>query len=101
MTWPPRRSVVTVAMEGSRVTASQSRYVPAAGRAAFTSAYDSVLKLTMREGRWRPPLRDRVAAHVPQGGRIVDVGTGTGTLAIAIAAARLDWISRTPAPMPW
>jgi SAM-dependent methyltransferase len=77
-------------MEGSRLTASQSRYVPAAGRAAFTSAYDGVLKLTMREGRWRPLLRDRVAAHVPLGGRVVDVGAGTGTLAIAIAAARGD-----------
>ena len=72
------------------MTTSQSRYVPAAGRAAFTSAYDAVLTLTMRESRWRPLLRDRIAAHVPPGGRIMDVGAGTGTLAIAIAAARLD-----------
>jgi 2-polyprenyl-3-methyl-5-hydroxy-6-metoxy-1,4-benzoquinol methylase len=77
-------------MEGSKMKASRSRYVPAAGRAPFTGAYDAVLALTMREGRWRPLLRDAVAAHVPPGGRIVDVGAGTGTLAIAIAAARPD-----------
>jgi ubiquinone/menaquinone biosynthesis C-methylase UbiE len=44
----------------------------------------------MREGQWRPPLRDHIAAHVPSGGRIVDVGAGTGTLAISIAAGRPD-----------
>jgi ubiquinone/menaquinone biosynthesis C-methylase UbiE len=77
-------------MEASKMAASQSRYVPAAGRSAFTGAYDAVLSLTMREGRWRPLLRDRIVAHVPPGGRIVDVGAGTGTLAIAIVAARLD-----------
>jgi SAM-dependent methyltransferase len=77
-------------MVGSKMTMRQARYVPAAGRGAFTGAYDAVLTLTMREGDWRPLLRDRIVAHVPAGGRIVDVGAGTGTLAIAIAAARPD-----------
>ncbi|CAA9520909.1 MAG: hypothetical protein AVDCRST_MAG30-3036 [uncultured Solirubrobacteraceae bacterium] len=66
------------------------RYVPAAGRFGFTGLYDRTIALTMREERWRPVLRDRVLAEVPEGGRVVDVGTGTGTLAIALAAARPD-----------
>ena len=66
------------------------RYVPAAGRAGLTRFFDTMMALTMREGRWRPLLRDRVLAGVPEGGRVVDVGAGTGTLAIALAAARPD-----------
>lgn len=72
------------------MTSPEPHYVPAAGRAALTGAYDAVVKLTMREARWRPMLGDHVAAGVPPGGRIVEVGTGTGTLAIALAAARPD-----------
>jgi len=64
--------------------------VPALGLRRLTGLYDTVLALTLRERRWRPRLRDRIAAHVPHGGRIVDVGAGTGTLAIAIAARRPD-----------
>jgi ubiquinone/menaquinone biosynthesis C-methylase UbiE len=70
--------------------ATQSRYVPAAGRAAFTGLYDATLALTMREDRWRPAIVARVAAQTPRDGRIVDVGAGTGTLAIALARARPD-----------
>lgn len=69
---------------------TSQRYVPAAGRAAFTRFYDTTLALTMREQRWRPVVRDRALAAVPAGGRVVDVGAGTGTLAIALAAARPD-----------
>jgi Methylase involved in ubiquinone/menaquinone biosynthesis len=72
------------------MTASESRYVPAAGRAVFTGAYDTAVALTMRERLWRPLLVARIAGHVPPDGRIIDVGAGTGTLAIAIAAARPD-----------
>jgi ubiquinone/menaquinone biosynthesis C-methylase UbiE len=72
------------------MSASESRYVPAAGRAAFTGAYDTVVALTMRERLWRPLLVARIAAHAPPEARIVDVGAGTGTLAIAIAKARPD-----------
>jgi ubiquinone/menaquinone biosynthesis C-methylase UbiE len=67
-----------------------TRYVPAAGRRAFTGAYDTVHALTWRARLWRPLLRDRIAANLPSGGRVVDVGAGTGTLAIAIASARPD-----------
>src|SRR3954469_7861984 len=69
---------------------ADSRYVPALGRRALPGLYDTVLALTMRERRWRPLLCERIAAHVPRGGRIVDVGAGTGTVAIAIAARRPD-----------
>jgi ubiquinone/menaquinone biosynthesis C-methylase UbiE len=70
--------------------AANDRYVPAAGRAAFTGAYDAVLALTMRERRWRPALTEAVLAGLPASGTVVDVGSGTGTLAIALAAARPD-----------
>ncbi|HEX6657244.1 MAG TPA: methyltransferase domain-containing protein, partial [Ilumatobacter sp.] len=66
------------------------RYVPALGRPALTRFYDTVLALTMRERLWRPLLRDRIAQHVGNCGRIVDVGAGTGTLAIALATLRPD-----------
>ena len=66
------------------------RYVPALGLPALTRFYDTVLALTMRERRWRPLLRDRIAARLGSGGRVVDVGAGTGTLAIALAALRPD-----------
>jgi ubiquinone/menaquinone biosynthesis C-methylase UbiE len=68
----------------------ESRYVPAAGRAALTRLYDPVMALTMRERAWRPALRDRVLAGVPDGGTVVDVGGGTGTFAIDLAATRPD-----------
>jgi ubiquinone/menaquinone biosynthesis C-methylase UbiE len=66
------------------------RYVPAAGRAWLTGAYDRTVALTMREGRWRPPLVAAVAADLGEGGTAVEVGCGTGSLAIALAAARRD-----------
>ncbi len=68
--------------------APAERYVPAAGRAAFTGAYDAVLASTMREARWRPALLAAVVAGLRPGATVVDVGAGTGTLAIALAAAR-------------
>jgi ubiquinone/menaquinone biosynthesis C-methylase UbiE len=67
-----------------------TRYVPAAGRAAFTRLYDPVVGLTMRERRFRGLLQDQVLSGLPQGGTAVDVGCGTGTFAIALAAARPD-----------
>jgi SAM-dependent methyltransferase len=72
------------------VSSAERRYVPAAGRAGLTGIYDRAVALTMRERRWRPRLRDRIAARLPPGGRVVDVGAGTGTLAIALAALRPD-----------
>jgi ubiquinone/menaquinone biosynthesis C-methylase UbiE len=66
------------------------RYVPAAGRAAFTRLYDPALALTMRERRFRGLQRKRVLGALPEGGSVVDVGCGTGTFAISLAVARPD-----------
>jgi ubiquinone/menaquinone biosynthesis C-methylase UbiE len=71
-------------------SATTDRYVPAAGRAAFTRAYDAVLALTMRERRWRPLLAEAVVAGLPASATVVEVGSGTGTLAIALGSARPD-----------
>jgi ubiquinone/menaquinone biosynthesis C-methylase UbiE len=61
------------------------RYVPAAGRPAFTRLYDTVVALTMREATFRGRLADQVLDGLAPGGTVVDVGCGTGTLAIALA----------------
>lgn len=74
-------------MRSAVATAMTDRYVPAAGRMALTRLYDPAMALTMREGVWRPILRDYVLEVLPAGGTVVDVGTGTGTFAIALAAA--------------
>jgi ubiquinone/menaquinone biosynthesis C-methylase UbiE len=66
------------------------RYVPAAGRAAFTRLYDPIVTLSMRQGTFRPRLLGAVSGALPTGGRVLDVGCGTGTFAIALAGARAD-----------
>ena len=62
------------------------RYVPAAGRRAFTRLYDPVVALSMREATFRGRLCAQVLAGSASGASVVDVGCGTGTLAIALAA---------------
>jgi ubiquinone/menaquinone biosynthesis C-methylase UbiE len=62
------------------------RYVPAAGRPAFTRLYDTIVALTMREATFRGRLRAQVLDRLRAAGAVVDVGCGTGTLAIALAA---------------
>src|SRR5947209_10404676 len=51
-----------------------ARYVPAAGRAAFTRLYDPAFALTMRERRLRPLLAEQLLASLPPGGTVVDIG---------------------------
>ena len=67
---------------------TEARYVPAAGRTAFTRLYDPVMAVTMRERLFRGRLRDQVLASLPEGGTVVDVGCGTGTFAIELASVR-------------
>jgi ubiquinone/menaquinone biosynthesis C-methylase UbiE len=62
------------------------RYVPAAGRPAFTRLYDTVVALTMREATFRGRLRAQILDGLARGAAVVDVGSGTGTFAIALAA---------------
>jgi ubiquinone/menaquinone biosynthesis C-methylase UbiE len=62
------------------------RYVPAAGRRAFTRLYDPVVALSMREATFRGRLCAQVLDGVAPGASVIDVGCGTGTLAIALAA---------------
>lgn len=69
---------------------AEPRYVPAAGRAAFTPLYDRVMALTMREPRWRPQLATAVLEGLAEGDVVVDVGCGTATQAIDLSARRPD-----------
>jgi ubiquinone/menaquinone biosynthesis C-methylase UbiE len=68
------------------------RYVPAAGRPAFTRLYDTVVALTMREATFRGRLAAQVLDGLAPGATVVDVGCGTGTLAIALAADGVEVI---------
>jgi ubiquinone/menaquinone biosynthesis C-methylase UbiE len=68
------------------------RYVPAAGRPAFTRLYDTVVALTMREATFRGRLCDQVLDGLAPGAAVVDVGCGTGTLAIALAVGGAEVI---------
>lgn len=70
--------------------ATEARYVPAAGRAAFTRLYDPVMAATMREQRFRGELVNRVVRPASRDGTIVDVGCGTGTLVALFASEAPD-----------
>jgi ubiquinone/menaquinone biosynthesis C-methylase UbiE len=63
------------------------RYVPAAGRTAFTPLYDIVVALTMREATFRGRLGAQVLDGLPRGATVVDVGCGTGTYTVGLAMA--------------
>jgi ubiquinone/menaquinone biosynthesis C-methylase UbiE len=69
---------------------AEPQYIPATRWRIFSRAYDPVLALTMREGRFRAEMRERVDAALPQRGSVLDVGCGTGTFAIALASSRPD-----------
>lgn len=71
-------------------TSVEPRYIPAARWRIFSRVYDPFLAMTMRERIFRPAMRRRVDAALPQGGTVADVGCGTGTFAIGLAGERTD-----------
>jgi ubiquinone/menaquinone biosynthesis C-methylase UbiE len=73
----------------SRVSAEPG-CIPAIRWRVFSRAYDPVLALTMREGRFRAEMRERVEDALPRGGIVLDIGCDTGTFAIVLARRRPD-----------
>jgi hypothetical protein len=64
--WAAAPPGAAVAFDGPRLTASQPRYVPAAGRAAFTGAYDTVVALTMRVGAPPSEPHSEMVRRIPR-----------------------------------
>ncbi len=60
------------------MAADTQRYVPALGRDVLTPFYDPLLRLTMREVRFKRRLIEQ--SGIADGHRVLDVGCGTGTL---------------------
>lgn len=60
---------------------SDQRYIPALAYRSLTSIYDPVVRLTTREGVFKPALLCQ--ASLNPGQRILDLGCGTATLTIA------------------
>lgn len=60
------------------MAADTQRYVPALGRDVLTPFYDPLLRLTMREVRFKRRLIEQ--SGIADGQRVLDVGCGTGTL---------------------
>ena len=63
-------------------------YVAALRFPALNRAFDPVVRLTMRERRFKPELLDQAA--IAPGQRVLDLGCGTGTLAVLAKEAVPD-----------
>jgi ubiquinone/menaquinone biosynthesis C-methylase UbiE len=64
------------------MTTKPDRYIPALNRRFLTPLYDPVMRLLMREQRFRTQLLDQ--ARLAPGMTVLDLGCGTGTLAVMI-----------------
>lgn len=62
-------------------------FVPAAGRTAFTGAYDSVIAVSTREAKLRGGAVKAIAETCAgrEAPRVLELGCGTGSLSLAIA----------------
>jgi len=66
---------------------AEREFVPAAGRAGLTRAYDSIISLVARERLLRGGMIDAIAegAATIEHPQILELGCGTGSLAIAVS----------------
>lgn len=60
-------------------------YVPALGFRSLTRFYDPILRLTLREDKFKTLLVQQAAVHAGQ--RVLDLGCGTATLTIMLKQA--------------
>ncbi|MBX9945991.1 MAG: class I SAM-dependent methyltransferase [Reyranella sp.] len=77
---------------------SPRQFTPALGRSEFTTRYDDVIAVMVREKRLRSRLVELLAPA--DGDTTIDIGSGTGTVAIAVkqAAPRARILAVDPDP---
>ncbi len=72
----------TRSMHSHREETGQRPFVPALGHRFLTPLYDPLLRLHMRERKWRSRFVDQM--EIQPGLHILDIGSGTGTLTVLV-----------------